>query len=710
MTISDLTNTKGDRLDPSKLKGQQSLFSTSSTWLAAHQEKPSDTEWKLWAQANRLWSDVEGKLHQPLGHWIQQLPKRRIQHFAYTSRHKLFVRNQHGYIKCRRLRNGVYEENANKLVSIHALPANVIPVEVEPVDQTRWKVTDVTYLFHQPAQTSRDCATFDEYLANLDAWEYDLLRHTTLFADPYTISLEHQTDFRAGSDGSEKHGTEGAFGWMISNREGKRTASGMGPSRGLRMDSYRAECSGMLSLLRFLVRIGEYTQRVEVWSGKIGTDSKSMLEKLFGERNLREQTELGVECLQELDVLTAEWDLLNEIQITLRQLQNVKLKHVKGHQDATRDYQTLPIMAQLNINADEKAREYQREYGKAHPFVLMSPNAGAHVLFPGGTLTAKYIPEMRYQSTGPPLRQYIQTKYNWSEETMNKINWEAHAKALEAQINRRVHLTKLVHDCLPTYHRLNRYDTGIRKCPGCQQADETRDHILRCSYPKYQAWREQFKKAMQDFHDKNRTSPLLITVWNETLEDWFSATSEEVEVSPILFPRAVRQVILQQNRIGWRQIFNGRFAKEWAQVQDVYYSVQRESASEGGHTSRRKRKETGLQWQQKFIQEIWKQWMHLWKSRNELVHGSNITTRNSVLQENANRELRTIYDHREQLEPQTRQLLFNEVQEHLQRPSWVTRNWITINAPVFKASLRNAKKRAVNGVRSIRTYFPPVAR
>ena len=94
--------------------------------------------------------------------------------------------------------------------------------------------------------------------------------------------------------------------------------------------------------------------------------------------------------------------------------------------------------------------------------------------------------------------------------------------------------------------------------------------------------------------------------------------------------------------------------------------MQRESASEGGHTSRRKRKETGLQWQQKFIQEIWKQWMHLWKSRNELVHGSNITTHNSVLQENANRELRTIYDHREQLEPQTRQLLFNEVQEHLQ--------------------------------------------
>lgn len=106
-------------------------------------------------------------------------------------------------------------------------------------------------------------------------------------------------------------GTDGAYGWMICNSEGERTASGMGPSRGLRMDSYRAECSGMLSCLRFLVRLGKYTQRTEVWNCIIGTDSKSMLEKLFGSHNLRDQSELSVECLQDLDVLTAEWDFFD---------------------------------------------------------------------------------------------------------------------------------------------------------------------------------------------------------------------------------------------------------------------------------------------------------------------------------------------------------------------------------------------------------------
>ena len=111
VTISDLTSTRGDRLDPGKLVGQPSLDSTTSKWLDVLQDKPSATEWELWTRANRLWSDEEGKLYQPLGRWIQHLPDRRIQHFAYQCHHNLFVlRNQHGYIKYRMSRSGTYKE------------------------------------------------------------------------------------------------------------------------------------------------------------------------------------------------------------------------------------------------------------------------------------------------------------------------------------------------------------------------------------------------------------------------------------------------------------------------------------------------------------------------------------------------------------------------------------------------------------------------
>lgn len=165
--------------------------------------------------------------------------------------------------------------------------------------------------------------------------------------------------------------------------------------------------------------------------------------------------------LQDLDVLTAEWDLLLiEIQHPLRELKGVKLKYVKGHQDEDWGYTSLAILAQLNVDADGKARKYQREHGKAHPYVLIAPHTGAHVIFPEETVTAKHISEMRQRSTGPPLWGHIQTKNQWSRATLENINWNAHAKALGAQIHQRVHLTKLVHECLATYHRVNRYDNG----------------------------------------------------------------------------------------------------------------------------------------------------------------------------------------------------------------------------------------------------------
>ena len=78
----------------------------------------------------------------------------------------------------------------------------------------------------------------------------------------------------------EKFRTNGAFGWMKSNSAGEPAAKGMGPSRGLVMESYHA-----LAILRFLVGVAEYTDMFGGWNGTIGTDSHSMLDSLFGRQN-----------------------------------------------------------------------------------------------------------------------------------------------------------------------------------------------------------------------------------------------------------------------------------------------------------------------------------------------------------------------------------------------------------------------------------------
>lgn len=102
------------------------------------------------------------------------------------------------------------------------------------------------------------------------------------------------------------------------------------------------------------------------------------------------------------------------------------------------------------MDADDKASEYQRLHGKAHPFVLMSPHAGAVETIPEGTITAKVVQELRNYATGPPLRQYIQEKNHWTDRTMGAINWSAHKNALTSVLSEQVYVTKLVHKVLPT--------------------------------------------------------------------------------------------------------------------------------------------------------------------------------------------------------------------------------------------------------------------
>jgi hypothetical protein len=680
-------------------------MSSSSQWMEINQSVLPQSAWQLWKQANRLWSNSTGQLYQPLGYWIRDLRHRRIRHFAYKYRRKLYVKAQEGYMECTKTRAALYAET-ERVTIFQDLPNRARPSEVSTTrNSNMWRLIHATRVV-TIEQDIRPSATFEDFLNALDVWEYDLLRHTVLSIDPFTVSSQHDIGFTAGSDGSEKYGTDGAFGWALSTNDGVRTAWGMGPSRGLRMDSYRAECSGMLSILRFLVRLGEYTNKAEEWSGIIGTDSQSMLKTLFGQANVQAQIPLGADHLLELDVMIAEWDLLIEIQTTLKTLPAVHLVHVKGHQDKESEYSTLPLLAQLNVEADTKAREYQADFGKAHPCTLLSPNAGVLLHFPEGTITAKVIPEVRRRVTGPPLQQYIQQRNHWSEQTMRVINWKAHAKALGTQIQHRVHFTKLVHDCLPTNHQLNKFTSENRKfCPACHLGqDETRDHILRCTHEDRVRWRVQFHADIQAFHTKESTSPVLQHLWRDAIHQWFiTDENEEFEVSPILFPTEVRRVIQQQNQIGWRQVFNGRFASEWASVQEAYYS--RTIQSDAGNSNKRR---TGLRWQQRFIHEIWKSWRKLWKLRNETVHGKDKVAQLRARERSTMAELQTIYDKRTHLEPPIQRLLFTDVQEHMQRPPGVTRNWLNINRPVFQSSLRRAKRQAIQGVRSIQSYFAPV--
>ena len=65
-------------------------------------------------------------------------------------------------------------------------------------------------------------------------------------------------------------------------------------------------------------------------------------------------------------MLEPEWDVLHEIQWTYsKQLHGGTIVHTEGHQDNKAKYETLPLLAQLNIDANELAGKYQDHHGCA---------------------------------------------------------------------------------------------------------------------------------------------------------------------------------------------------------------------------------------------------------------------------------------------------------------------------------------------------------
>ena len=172
--------------------------------------------------------------------------------------------------------------------------------------------------------------------------------------------------------------------------------------------------------------------------------------------------------------------------------------------------------------------------------------------------------------------------------------------------------------------------------------------------------------------------------------------ANEITLNPDDYQASVQQIIVHQNRIGWSQLFMGRFSVTWTQQQRRYQSSQRGETDKELHNSA---------WQVNLILLVWEQWHTLWKQRNGEVHGHDERTRAEASRRKVRRQLTEIYRNRSLYEEHVQRLLYTNITEHEHHSLGVTKNWLSINAPIFRESYRRVKRRVTTGMRSIRDYF-----
>ena len=708
ITLSDITHTTGTRLDGSKLNGDPSLYSSTRIGNSIHQERPSEKEWKLWRRAAKLWSDDNGNLHEPLGPWILHPKEQRMRHRSYVQADGrvgddvyLWIQIGSQYVQCIMTTDQWHFQESLFTCSWEDLPDDLFPVEAWPRPGNQWRLT---YCGNRLIPRPQSCAgTFKEFILELAPWESELLRMTDVSEDIFSTGLAISHGLRAVSDGSVWEETNGAFGWALSTDQGERVAKGMGPARGVKIDSYRAEAYGMLSLLCFLKRLAEFLGQNDEWQGIVATDSQSLLDTILDGPYVDKQTDAPIPSrlkdIKYLNVMDPDWDITSNIIAVATDIPGIRFQYVRGHQDRTTSYDRLPLLAQLNVDADEMANKYQRDHGKPRTTVLPTDTSGVYLHTTDGSITKQVGVTVRYQATAPALIHHIRHRYQWSEHEFHSVNWPAHGSALRGRMEKRTHLIKLVHGILPTGKHLYRKDNTRNVCVACKTDVEDWPHILRCSHSPRQKWRDGVIRAVTSKCEKLDTRPALQRVLLAGISGWFASTNNAFTLDPAEFHIEMNKVILNQNQLGWNQVFLGRFCWDWSDLQDTYYAVQRAKGKKNRHT--------GQRWQTAIIGELWTQWTTVWSIRNNDVHGSDATARQQAITREVRRDLRSIYDTRSHMEPSSQALLFDTLEEHMTQPTWVIKNWMAIHVPGIKSSIRRARLRAITGVRSLQQYFGP---
>jgi len=223
----------------------------------------------------------------------------------------------------------------------------------------------------------------------------------------------------------------------------------------------------------------------------------------------------------------------------------------------------------------------------------------------------------------------------------------------------------------------------------CGFPQEDRDHILRC--PENNDWRRLFLQSLRKRCSRLLTEPALQDVLIDGLETWLRADAIDLDQHP----SRLHELIMEQNFIGWRQLFNGRLSTKWALVQDDYLK----------RIGKHAKHDNGRTWTVNVTDIIWKEWCSLWKQHNKHVHGHDSATREAANRRQAEAELRAIYELKPMYLPVDQDYLSSDVEEHLRRSTNSIRNWLQSFRPLHKHSFKEAKRRAISGMTSIAHYF-----
>lgn len=156
-----------------------------------------------------------------------------------------------------------------------------------------------------------------------------------------------------------------SFGWVLATPTGDVLAEDAGPCNG-RGNFLRSEGAGMLTVKVFMALILKFTSKDSATLLYI-SDNQELVNQMTEHKNCKH--------FFPNEITKSDFNVTEQIYLTRREPNiNATCKWIKGCQDEIVPIEELPIEAQLNIEADAIAGDFQLRKGRFRSLVHLLPS------------------------------------------------------------------------------------------------------------------------------------------------------------------------------------------------------------------------------------------------------------------------------------------------------------------------------------------------
>lgn len=479
--------------------------------------------------------------------------------------------------------------------------------------------------------------------------------------DNFVLDMLVSGEFIIASDGSAPD--KASSSWILSTKQGFRTVFCDGPAFGAKPGSFRAEAYAILSALRFVHHFLQYMGAYSAAPYLHLTDCKSLIQRIASAYKHEDYYANAT--------LAAEWDIVNEIVVNLRLLEHPpEIRHIKGHQDQHKPYDQLPLHAQLNCDADTLANESLRLRDPRLDCsrVPLLPHAGAQLHLPQGTITGKIKKPIIKASRGPALLEHIRTTNGWDHTTLDLVDWDSHG-IVRRSISHEVTMVKFLFGILPVGARTTKYHPKYSElCATCGVEKETIEHFHQCPAHSRKKSNKVMLVDLRKKAESLNTRPPLIQIMLDGISNYLNGSDH---LNPLAVGPHYRELVRQQNRIGWLNFLRGRWSLEWTRLQVLYF-----------------RPESGRgQWATQLIKTLWDSIYKTWEQRNDDLHGTDAATQAKADRVVYQREIQMYYDAQWMYSEEIQHVFDTPVEKLMKQKNYQLTNWINLYGPVLELDL-----------------------